>query len=663
MIDFPQKPSEILRRFMDVIAISIMVLLYVLFPQSAMTAILGFLFFFIPGYSVARFLLRREKFDFVSATAYVLTISLAINPFLGNLAQFVAFFNSYTILLAILIFSLPFLIISDLNPKRKESEKETKNKTNRGLLRTLAFLGAVFIGFGLYLLASWNVAVPRGFDIYGHLYVINNLMSTGKAVFRPDVDMLSNFYTFTYAEVSLLTGMDVLRTGLLLQTLLGAVFAISIYYFAEYISGSSLAAFVSAALFFVGPPIYANMSSYFYYFHPMWVAVALLPFVLTFVHKNLLTGSVENTSLSPVLIIAVFLYHLTVGLMFSAILMIDFISLIAIYRRKKLGASLGKLVASTLLISSFLTVPFLVNISNPFRYVYPAGGLQTLYAMFFGWSTFQFTSPSGGWQFFSAIVQEFLISVLPLLAVGIPAMVYLFLKKRDSFTLIFSGVIVGVLGIVQPWLGLAFLPQRFIQPLLIFGSTLVGFLVSRLVVIPRFQFIKRKNLIKIRILLSRQRIGRLGLLILLLCYIAATSYILLYSPVRRAMPDSEIYLTYEDVAVIRWINDNVPKEAKILMDQYLQFYFTGITGRPRLFSITSEKPIYAVWNVFPVNVYIGQTDPLKADVDYIVISRWCYTTWSFVGKEYFDQHEGLKEIYEYQGSSPFSLYAVYQVTK
>jgi hypothetical protein len=349
--------------------------------------------------------------------------------------------------------------------------------------------------------------------------------------------------------------------------------------------------------------------------------------------------------------------------MFSAILMIDFISLIAIYKRKKLAANLGKLVVSTLLVSSFLIIPFLTNISNPFRFVYPAGGLQTLYTMFFGWSTFQFTSSSGGWQFFTAIIQEFLISVLPLLAVGIPGMVYLFLKRRDSFTLIFSGVFVGVLGIIQPWLGLAFLPQRFIQPLLIFGSTLVGFLVSRFAMIPRFQFIKRENLIKIRILLSRRRIGRLSLLILLLCYIVATSYILLYSPVRRAMPDTEIYLTYDDVTVIRWIDDNIPKGAKILMDQYLQFYFTGITGRPRLFTITSEKPIYNIWNVYPVNVYIGRTDPLNADVDYIVISRWCYTTWSFVGKEYFDQHEGLKKIYEYQGSLPFGLYAVYQVTK
>lgn len=663
MINLPQKRSEIPRRFIDIIAISILVLLYVLFPQSAVTAVLGFLFFFIPGYSVARFLLRQEKFDLPSAAAYTLAISMAINPLLGNLIQFVAFFNSHTILLAILIFSLPFMIISDLKSKRKETEDETKDKTSKGHMRTLAFLGAVLIGFGLYLLASWNVAVPRGFDIYGHLYVINNLMSTGKGVFRPDVDMLSNFYTFTYAEVSLLTGMDVLVTGLLLQTLLGTVFAVSIFCFAEYVSGSSLAAFIGSVLFFVGPPIYANTSSYFYYFHPMWVAVALLPFVLAFVHKNLLASSVENTSISPLLIIAVFLYHLTVGLMFSAILMVDFVSLIAIYRRKKLAANLGKLVASTLLVSSFFIIPFLANISNPFRFVYTAGGLQTLYAMFFGWSAFQFASSSGGWQFFISVLQEFLVSVLPLLAIGIPAMIYLFLKRRDSFALVFSGVFVGVLGVIQPWLGLAFLPQRFIQPLLIFGSTLVGFLVSRFAAVPRFQFIKRENLIRIRILLSKRRIGRLGLLILLLCYIVATSYILFYSPVRRAMPDTEIYLTYDDVTAIRWIDINIPKDAKILMDQYLQFYFTGITGRPRLFTITSEKPIYDVWNVYPVSVYIGRTDPLKTDVDYIVISRWCYTTWSFVGKEYFDQHEGLKKIYEYQGSLPFGLYAVYQVTK
>jgi hypothetical protein len=589
-------------------------------------------------------------------------ISLSINPLLGNLAQVITILTAHTALLTILLFSLPFLVFSDLRPKiHVPNESNTRERT-KAFYRGLAFLGAVSIGLGLYLVASWNVAVPRGWDLYGHMYVVNNIISTGKAVFSPDVDMLSNFYVFIYAEVSLLTGMDVLLTGLLLQTFLGAVFASSVFYFAEYVSGSSFAAFVSAVLFFVGPPVYANASSYFYYFHPMWVAVALLPFVLAFVHKSLLADSVENTSLSPFLVIAVFLYHLTVGLMFLAILMIDFVLLLMISRKKKLVASLGKLVAATILVSSFLTVPFLSNISNPFKYVYPEGGLQTLYTMFFGWSTFQFTSPSGGWQFFSTYIQEFLIRALPLLAVGIPAMVYLSLKRRDSFTLIFSGVFVGLLGIVQPWLGLAFLPQRFIQPLLIFGSTLVGLLVARFAVIPRFRFIKHKNQIKMRISLSRKKIGSVALLILVLCYIGATSYILLYSPARRAIPDAEVYLTYEDVAVIRWIDNSIPRDAKILMDQYLQFYFTGVTGRPRLFSITSEKPIYDVWNVYPVDVYIGRTDPLNTDVDYIVISRWCYTTWSFVGKEYFDQHEGLKKIYEYQGSLPFGLYAVYQVT-
>lgn len=663
MITLIEKVRQVFRQFLDVIIIFLLILLYVLLPQSTIGTVLGFLFFFLPGYSVTRFLFRSEKVDFTSAVTYVLMISLSINPLLGNLTQLITVLTAYTTLLTISLFSLPFLMVSDLKPKIQVTrESNTKERTS-AFYRKLAFLGAVLIGLGLYLVASWNVAAPRGYDLYGHIYVVNNIMSTGKVVFSPDVNMLSNFYVFTYTEVSLLTGMDVLPTGLFLQTFFGGVFAISIFYFAEYVTGSSFAAFVSVILFLVGPPIYANASPYFYYFHPMWVAVALFPFVLAFVHKSLLVDAVENPSLSPFFITAVFLYHLGVGLMVFAMLMIDFILQLAISRKKKLVANLGKLVASTLLVSSVLIVPFLSNISNPFKYVYPGGGLQTLNEMFFGWTTFQFASPSGGWNFFSTYIQEFLVRALPLLIVGIPAMIYLFLKRKKSFTLIFSAVSLGLLGIFQPWFGFAFLPQRFIQPLMIFGSTLVGFLVSRIAVIPHLQFTKRENQIKIRILLSRQRIGRLTLLLLVLCYIVAASYILLYSPARQAVLDAELYLTYEDLAVIKWIESNIPKNAKILMDQYFQFFFTGVTGRQRLFSITSDKPIYQVWDVYPANVYIGQTDPLKVDVDYIVISRWCYTTWSFVGKEYFDRQEGLKEIYEYRGSFAYGLYAVYQVTK
>jgi len=651
-----EQARQIFRRFFDVIAIFILVLLYLSFPQLIIRTILGFFFFFLPGYSVARFIFRQEKVTFSSAVTYVVMISLSINPFLSNLIQLITIFTAYTSLLAILLFSLPFLIALNLKPKVQVSEKQEMSEADKSFFRSLAFLGAVVISLGLYLVASLNVAAPRGYDIYGHMYIVNNIISSGKAVFRPDLDFLSNFYVFTYAEMSVLTGMSVVSLGLLLQTFLGAVLAIGVFYFAENVTDSSLAAFVGAVLFVAGPPIYANASPYFYYFHPMWVAMALFPFVLAYVHKNLLEDKKGVAGLSPLFITALFLYHLVVGLMFFAVLLVDFILLLLILRRKRLIVNFGKLAILTLLVASVLIIPFLTNITNPFRYVYPEGGLQTLYKMFFGVSAFAFISPTGGWKFFGTYLQEFLLRALPLLVVGIPGLVYLFFRRRTLFALIFSSVLIGLLGIVQPWLGVAFLPQRFTQPLVIFGSTLVGLFISLVAAVPRVHLTKSEYKIKIKIGVSRQ-IGRVALLFLLFSYIGVTTYLLFYSPARQAVLDAELYLNHDDLLVIEWIDNNIPRNAKILMDQYLQFYFTGVTGRQRQFSITSDKALHEMWDIYPVNVFIGRTDLLKVDVNYIVVSRWCYTTWSFVGKQYFDQHNNLVRIYEH------SQYAIYQIVR
>jgi len=646
-----------LRRFLDVTVVVILALLYAFAFQSPVRIILGVLFFFLPGYSVTRFLFRQEKRDLTSAATYVLMISLSINPLLGNLVQIITVFTAPTILLVILLFSLPFLIVLDLKPKVKVPEKGETEEGKKPALKWLAFLGAALIGFGLYLLASWGAAAPRGYDIYGHMRVVVDMISTQKAIFRPDLDTLSNFYVFTYAEMSLLTGLKVLSTGLLLQTLLGGTLAIGVFYFAETVTGSSLAAFISAVLFIAGPPIYANASSYFYFFHPMWVAMALFPFVLAYTHKSLLEERSGITNLSPLFITALFLYHLTVGLMFFAIFVIDLILLLIIFKKKRLVINLGKSAILTFLVSSVIVVPFINNISNPFRFVYPEGGLQSLYRMFFGISAFAFYSPGGGWAFFSTYIQEFLVRAAPLLALGIPVMVYLFIRRKASFALMSASLLTGLLGIVQPWLGLAFLPQRFIQPLIMFGSTLVGFLISSVAVIPRFQLTKREKHIKIRIVLSRTKISRVALLLIMFCYIVGASYLMFYSPARQSVVDAELYLTHDDVFVMEWMDQNIPRNATILMDQYLQVFFCGITGRQPAFSITSGKAIYEIWDIYPVNVYIGQTDASKTGFDYVVISPWTYTTWHFVGKKYFDENQNLLEIFEHQ------KYAVYKVLK
>lgn len=174
---------------------------------------------------------------------------------------------------------------------------------------------------------------------------------------------------------------------------------------------------------------------------------------------------------------------------------------------------------------------------------------------------------------------------------------------------------------------------------------------------------------KIRVSISKQNSRSLTMLFLMFSFVLLYSYVVFYSPAKEAVLAADLEIYDDDLTVIKWIDENIPKNSKILTDQYFQPYFVGITGREPLFRITTEKRFYEIWDVFPVSIYVGRTDPLKADVDYIVVSPWCYTTWSFVGKEYFDQHEGLANIYEsylpswHHPTRYTPYYAVYEVLK
>jgi hypothetical protein len=561
-------------------------------------------------------------------------------------------------LLAILVFSLPFLLFCDANPiGKKEEKQEIENVFYKGM----AFFGSIAVGFGLYLQASLGSVAPRGWDIYDHMYVANNIISTGKSVFHPGLNVLSNFHRFLLAELSLLTGLDVLTTALLGQAMLGAVFAISMFYFTRYVTGSLTASFVSAVLFFAGPPIFnVGLEYYFYFFHPMWIALSIFPFALAYVHENLVNNKNRSVSLAPIFIVALFLYHLTVGLLFAGIIMLDFLLLLLKFRKKFLVLNFAKMTVLTLCLSPVLTIPFLFNITNPFKYVYPQGGIQTLYTMFFGVSRYQFTSPSMGQDFFAEVFSSFAKEILPIIIIGVPGLVYLFLKRSTSFILIFSCILTELIGLFQPLLGLAFMPQRFSGPLIMFGSTLAGASLSLLMVIPNIRFRKHGKSIKIRLGISKWSSSGFALLFLTFSLFLLCSYVVFYSPAKDAVLAAPWHIGEDDLIAIRWIDENIPRNSKILMDQYLQLFFTGITGRNPSFSITIDRPFYQRWHVYPVNVYIEQTDPLKVDVDYFVISPW-----SFSGKEYFDQHENLTRIYEHNviKSDTNVAYAVYEVIR
>jgi len=643
------------RQFLDIIVLFALALVHVFSPELALKAILGLLFFFLPGYSVTKFVFRNRKNDFATTITYIVFVSLCVLPLIGNLVQIITFLSSYTILLAILVFSLPFLLICDTNPIGKKDEKEEIENERNVFYKGMAFFGSIAVGFGLYLQASLGTVAPRGWDIYSHMYVAHNIISTGKPVFHAGLNVLSNFHRFLLAELSLLTGLDMLTTALIGQTMLGAVFMMSMFYFARYVTGSLTASFISAVLFIAGPPIFnVDMTRYFYYFHPMWVALSIFPFALAYVHENLVNSKNESISLAPLFIVALFLYHLTVGLMFAGIMMLDFLLLLLKLRKKFLILNFAKMAVLTLALSSVLTIPFLFNVTNPFKYVYPQGGLQTLYTMFFGISTYQFTSPVMGWDFFAEVFLSFLKEIFPLIIIGVPGLVYLFRKRSTSFILIFSCVLTGLIGIVQPFLGLAFMPERFSGPLIVFGSTLAGASLSLLMVFPHIRFRKRGKSIKIRASISKWSHSGFTLLLLTFSFFFLYSYLVFYSPAREAVLDTSALHIYEDdLIAIRWIDENIPRNSRLLTDQYLQRLFAGITGRKPLFSITGEKRAWQIWDIYPVNVYRGQTDPLEVDVDYFVLSPWSFA----MGKKYFDQDENMTQIYEY------GEYAVYEVKK
>lgn len=649
------------RQFLDIIVLLVLVLLYVISPESILKAILGLLLFFLPGYSVTRFVLRNGKNDYVTKITYIVMVSLCMLPLIGNLVQMVTFLTSYSILSAILIFSLPFLFVCDANPMGKREEKGEVENEDNVFYKGMAFFGSIAVGLGLYLQAAIGTVAPRGWDVYDHMYVANNMVSTGKVVFHPGLNVLSNFHHFLLAELSLLTGLDMLATALLWQTMLGAVFMISMFYFTRCITGSLTASFISAVLFIAGPPIFnVDMTRYFYYFHPMWVALSIFPFVLAYIHETLVGGKNRSTNLAPLFVVALFLYHLTVGLVFAGIIFLDFLLLLIKFRRKSLIFSFGRMFVLSLCLSSALTVPFLFNITNPFKHVYPQGGLQTLYTMFFGVSSYQFAAPSMGWDFFAEVISNFLKGILPLILIGVPGLVYLFLKRSTSFLLIFSCILTGLMGLLQPLFGFAFMPERFSDLLIVFGSTLAGASLSLVMVIPNMRFKKNGRSIKIRIGTSTPNPGGFLLLLLTFSFTFLYGYIVFYSPAKDAILDTGALHIYEDdLIAIRWIDENTPRDSKILMDQYLQLFFTGITGRKPLYSIATEKRLWQIWDVYPINVYKGQTDPLDVGVDYIVISPW-----STGGIEYLDQHANLTRSFEHGfiRHDTNVVYAVYEVT-
>ena len=180
-------------------------------------------------------------------------------------------------------------------------------------------------------------------------------------------------------------------------------------------------------------------------------------------------------------------------------------------------------------------------------------------------------------------------------------------------------------------------------------------------VIPYIQFRKHGKSIKIRVSVSKRTSSGFALLFLTFSFTFLYAYLVFYSPAKEAVLAAPLHIGENDLIAIRWIDENIPRDSKILMDQYLEFFFTGITGRNPLFSITSGRPFYTIWDIYPVNVYIGQTDPLKVDVNYVAVSPWSFTR----GEKYFDQHENLTRIYEYSFTKHDTnvKYAVYEVIR
>lgn len=658
------------RQFLDIAIILVLALIWA-FPQPMLKTILGLLFFFLPGYGLTRFLFLYEKRDVIDFIIFTTVISFCAIPLLGNLVQVLFLLSSYSLLLASLVFSIPLLALADVKSKKSEEIKTEVKKENNTFFKAIAFFGAVSIVLGLYIQVSIGTTAPRGWDIFEEMYTVDRVISTGKAVVFPSLNMVNNFYYFSYAGLSLLTGLDVASTGVLGQTMLGAVFAMSIFYFAHYISGSPTASLISSVLFMAGPPLYSNVKTYFYYFHPMYVALAIFPFALACFHEALSGERKRVLGLSSLLICATVLFHLVVGLMLLFIMIFDFVFLLIKARRKVLILDFSKICIVTFALSSIMTIPFLLNVTNPFKYIYLQGGLQTLYMMFFGVSKFVLLSPAKGPAFLAKVISDFIVGTLPLILIGIPGLLYLAVKKPSSLILIFSCLLTGLLGVLQPFLGLAFMPQRFSSGLLLFGAVMVG--VSLLSFKFYFEVLRgflRKRGDKIKIKLKMPAISLpkgFTLMLIISIYIAFYPYIVFFSPTKNAVLAAERNVRENDLIAIKEIDKIVPKDSKVLMDQYLQFFFTGITGRNPLYSLPAID-CYQQWPYYPVNIYIGRANISTISVDYVVISPWCYTTSAFVGKQYFDQNANLTLIYELSvergpQAAYTGFYAVYKVLR
>jgi hypothetical protein len=662
---------SVFRRFWDVVALLVLALLW-LIPEPFLKVPLGIAFFFLPGFSITKLLSVSDRKDIVDFLIHTTLVSFAAIPLLSYVIQILIQLSPYSLLLGILVFSIPLMVLSktksNQNQKPEAPEAEESNTSQKAMI----LMAALAIGLGLYIQASLNTVSPRGWDIFTHMNTVNRIISTGGAVLLPSVYTLSNFYHFSFASLCLLTGLDVPLVGIIGQTMLGALFMMSIFYFVHSITKSPTASLVSAVLFIAGPPLYTSMKTYYWYFHPMYVALAILPFAAAVFHEALSRETKRGLGLSALLITAVALYHLIVGLILFFIVFFDFIFLLVKQRKKAVAIDFSKIVLVTLSLSAVVTIPFLVNLTNPFKYVYVEGGLQTLYTMFFGVSKFMLVSPTKGPDFLATVFAEFKSDILPLLVVGLPGLLYLAIKRSSSFVLLFSCLLTGLLGVLQPFVGLAFMPQRFSSGLILFGSAMVGatLISSKFYFSALRAFLgKRMEKTGFHPRLPKVSLPRGSTLIVAVwVFVLLYSFIVFFSPAQSAVLSAELEIREQDMIAIKEIDSLVPRDSKVLIDHYLQFFFTGITGRNPLYSISETIAYPDQWAVYPLNVYTGVTDPVAAGLDYVVISPWCYTTSQFVGKAYFDEQEDLVQIYELRvergpSASYTGYYAVYRVIR
>jgi hypothetical protein len=317
------KLYSVFRRFWDVAVLLVLALLW-LVPEPLLRIPLGMVFFFLPGFSITRLLSVHDRKDIVDFLIHTTMISFAAIPLLSNLVQILVQFSSYSLLLGILVFSIPILILSKTESERNRTPETPATEGNNTLQKAMVFMAALAIGLGLYVQASLGTVSPRGWDIFAHMNNVNRIISAGGAVLVPSVYTLSNFYNFSFASLCLLTGLDVALVGVIGQTMLGALFMMGIFYFAHSITKSPTASLIGAVLFIAGPPFYTSMKTYYWYFHPMYVALAILPFAAACFHEALSRETKRGLGLSALLIAAVALYHLIVGLILFFIVFFDF---------------------------------------------------------------------------------------------------------------------------------------------------------------------------------------------------------------------------------------------------------------------------------------------------------------------------------------------------